>query len=398
MNWIKNISLKNVHFYLVMLLISIMLTLSFAEVTSRILWPKTMGKPGFAVPDPQRFYILAKNYEGWFQGHPVETNNFRMRDNKDYKVEKKANTFRILLLGDSVTFGDGNRLEATYPYQLENMLKSWEPKVDWQVWNAGVPGYDAVTELRTLESIGPIYEPDLVIVGTYQNDIYSRDFKYRKNAKSTWLYKFRSFLIEKTYLYHQVKRMINVDMSSAVKSKFIFSAFGSKEREESLLRRAKSTPVDVSEFPLKHQTINRKSAPMPESDWHPMKNGGAEQVEYKSFEKANSEFQSLHNSGRWDILFFLNIAPDISSDGSKFINGNQNSINKYMLDILGKEGFPVLSSYEAFWSYSPSEVPEAGAHALATANKVKASLLLEYLKNKFMQSGECLIGNTSCSE
>ena len=55
--------------------------LVLAEVTSKILWPKTIGKPGFAIPDPQRFYVLKKNYKGWFQGQPVEINNFGMRDN-----------------------------------------------------------------------------------------------------------------------------------------------------------------------------------------------------------------------------------------------------------------------------------------------------------------------------
>ena len=371
--------------------------LILAEITSRVLWPKTMGTPGFAVPDPQRFYVLNKNYKGWFQGHPTEINNFGMRHKINYKVGKDENTFRILILGDSVTFGDGNRLETTYPYQLEGMLKSWEPKVDWQVWNGGVPGYDAVTELRTLEEIGPIYNPDLVIVGTYQNDLYSRDFDYRKNSEASWLFKFRSLLIEHTYIYHQIKRMINVDMSSSIKNKFIFTAFGGREREKALFTKSLSTPDDVSKFKLKHQTINRKLAAIPEYSWHPMENGGASEIQYQSFEKANLELQNLHNSGKWDILFFLNIAPDISEDGTSFINGEQNSINQYMLDILSKGGVPVISSYEAFWSYSPYEVPEAGAHALGAANKVKASILLDHLKYKFNKSGDCLIGKITCS-
>ena len=73
-------------------------------------------------------------------------------------------------------------------------------------------------------------------------------------------------------------------------------------------------------------------------------------------------------------------------------------MNQYFLDLLGKDGVPVVSSYDAFWSYSPTEVPGAGGHSSATANKVKASILLDHLKNKFKQSGECIIGNISCSE
>ena len=402
MSWIKNKFFKYIYFYLSTLLFSLVLTLVFAEVTARVLWPTTWGVPAFAVPDPQRFYVLAKNYKGWWQDQPVQTNNFRMRDNRDYKVEKEANTFRILLLGDSVTFGDGNRLEETWSYQLENMLKSWEPNVDWQVWNGGVPGYDAVTELRTLKAIGPIYNPDLVIIGTFENDVISRDFNYRENAEATWMYRLRSFFIRNTYLYHQVKRILNVDMGTSINSKFIFSAFGSRKREELLLGKGETKPVDVSKFKLKHQTVNRKSAAIPESEYHPSKNGilGAPPTDegYKSFEKANVELQNFHKSGRWDILFFINIAPDISSDGKEFVNGLRNGMNQYFLDLLGKDGVPVVSSYDAFWSYSPTEVPGAGSHSLANANKVKASILLDHLKNKFKQSGECIIGNISCSE
>ena len=405
MSWIKNKFFKNIHFYLITLLFSVVLTLVFAEIAARVLWPTTWGVPAFAVPDPQRFYVLAKNYKGWWQDQPVQTNNFRMRDNRDYKVEKEANTFRILLLGDSVTFGDGNRLEETWAYQLENMLKSWEPNVDWQVWNAGVPGYDAVTELRTLKAIGPIYNPDLVIIGTYENDVMSRIFNYRENAKATWLYELRSFLVKNSYLYHQLKRALNVAADSnrkAIIGKFIFSAFGDQEREQRLLGPGYTMPVDVSKFKLKHQTVNRKSAAIPESEYHPSKNGilGVPPTDerYKSFEKANVELQNFHKSGRWDILFFINIAPDISSDGKEFVNGIHNGMNQYFLDLLGKDGVPVVSSYDAFWSYSPTEVPGAGDHSLATANKVKASILLDHLKNKFKQSGECIIGNISCSE
>ena len=406
MSWIKNKFFKNIHFYLLTLLFSIVLTLVFAEVTARVLWPTTWGVPGFVVPDPQRFYVLAKNYKGWWQDQPVQTNNFRMRDNRDYKVEKEANTFRILLLGDSVTFGDGNRLEETWAYQLENMLKSWQPNVDWQVWNGGVPGYDAVTELRTLKAIGPLYNPDLVIIGTYENDIMSRKFDYRENAKATWLYELRSFLVKNSYLYHQVKRILNVDMSKAGNSKFVFSPFGSREREQALLGPGDTMPVDVSKFELKHETVNQKSVPMPEFEYDPSINyfdyfshGGIDAGQIKSFKKAIEELQNFHTSGRWDILFFINIAPDIAfSRQSEFVNGIHNSMNKYFVDLLGKDGVPVVSSYDAFWSYSPSEVPGAGGHSLANANKVKASILLDHLKNKFKQSGECIIGNISCSE
>ena len=395
---------------LLMILLSFILTLCVAEIIARLLWPTSWGVPAFAVPDPQRFYVLAKNYEGWWSGQPVKTNNFAMRDDRDYKIEKDENTFRILVLGDSVTFGNNVRFEETWTYQFENMLKSWEPSVDWQVWNAGVPGYDAVTVLRTLKSIGPIYNPNMVIFGVYENDIQSRLFSYRENAKATWMYKFRSFLVKNSYFYHQVKRIFNVGTNRNLNSfldKFIFSAIGDRIREQALLKPSETKIIDVSKFELKHNTENRKMPPEPELEYDPLVSAVFYHYEevpnmsidrLDSFKRAIKELQALHSAGIWEILFFLNIAPDISPDGKEFVNGVHNSVNKYFMDILNNDESPVISSYDAIWSYSPLEVPEAGGHSLAAANKVKASLLLSYFVEKFEDSLGCLKGNILCNE
>src|SRR5439155_5599961 len=81
------------------------------------------------------------------------------------------NTFRILVLGDSVTFGHGSVYEHTYPYLLEQRLKAWNPKIDWQVWNAAVPGYNTSQELAQLLEVGDRFKPDLVVVGFFENDL-----------------------------------------------------------------------------------------------------------------------------------------------------------------------------------------------------------------------------------
>src|SRR5262249_45066251 len=75
------------------------------------------------------------------------------------------------VLGDSVTFGHGSVYEHTYPYLTEQMLRRWRPDVDWQVWNAGVPGYNTSQELAQLLDVGLRFQPDLVVVGFYENDV-----------------------------------------------------------------------------------------------------------------------------------------------------------------------------------------------------------------------------------
>ena len=106
---------------------------------------------------------------------PAHVNALGFRDNRDYDVAKPPGTFRILVLGDSVTFGHGTLFETTYPYLLEQRLKSWRPSTNWQVWNLGVPGYNTGQELSLLKQVGPRYQPDLVVVGFYPNDMTNNE-------------------------------------------------------------------------------------------------------------------------------------------------------------------------------------------------------------------------------
>jgi hypothetical protein len=75
------------------------------EVFVRLSWDESRGTPGFFVSDPVRGQRLAANYHGWFAGVPAQTNALGFRDSRNYSLEKARNTFRILVLGDSVRFG-----------------------------------------------------------------------------------------------------------------------------------------------------------------------------------------------------------------------------------------------------------------------------------------------------
>jgi hypothetical protein len=86
-------------------------------------------------------------------------------------LAKDRRTFRLLFLGDSVTFGHGSVYEHSYPYLLEQRLRAWRADVDWQVWNAAVPGYNTSQELAHLLEVGPKFQPDLVVVGFFENDV-----------------------------------------------------------------------------------------------------------------------------------------------------------------------------------------------------------------------------------
>jgi hypothetical protein len=50
-------------------------------------------------------------------------------------------------------------------------LEAWRPDIDWQVWNAAVPGYNTSQELAYLLEVGDRFQPDLVVVGFFDNDL-----------------------------------------------------------------------------------------------------------------------------------------------------------------------------------------------------------------------------------
>lgn len=98
-------------------------------------------------------------------------NSLGFRDDEMQK-EKNENQFRILAVGDSVTFGFGIEAEDRYTDKLEEMLNNQlRGTTQYQVINTGVGGWSLYNEAAFLKSRGMELEPDLVIVGFCYNDV-----------------------------------------------------------------------------------------------------------------------------------------------------------------------------------------------------------------------------------
>jgi lysophospholipase L1-like esterase len=82
---------------------------------------------------------------------------------------KQAGEKRLLVLGDSVTFGAKVRTDQAYPARLEQGLRT--AGYDWRVLNGGVSGYDPAQEADWLEEFGWRLEPDVVGVAFCRNDV-----------------------------------------------------------------------------------------------------------------------------------------------------------------------------------------------------------------------------------
>lgn len=102
--------------------------------------------------------------------HRLTTNSVGFRGGKEYALVKPAGTYRIIVLGDSVTLGHGVGDDETFSALLEQELARAGPT---EVLNMGVSGFGTAEELTQLRQVGLAYEPDLVILGYFPNDPYN---------------------------------------------------------------------------------------------------------------------------------------------------------------------------------------------------------------------------------
>lgn len=117
-------------------------------------------------PNPDVKYELVPDASGYAWGTHIKINAGGYRGRMG---SASFAGFRIIVLGDSVTFGNFIPLKATYAYQMQEMLDKSVSK--YEVLNFGVGGYDVLQEVALLEYRGLTYKPDLVVVGFCLNDV-----------------------------------------------------------------------------------------------------------------------------------------------------------------------------------------------------------------------------------
>jgi lysophospholipase L1-like esterase len=114
------------------------------------------------------FYTFEKS-----EGYPpsprmVEPNVDGLRDVTRPR-ETRVGLRRIVVLGDSVTYGHGVEGDEAYPFLLEASLRASGHDVD--VFNMGLPGWSTRQERLAYERIARRYKPDVVILAVCLNDI-----------------------------------------------------------------------------------------------------------------------------------------------------------------------------------------------------------------------------------
>ena len=110
-------------------------------------------------------------------GKSLSSNARGLRGSRDYAYERSPGAPRILVLGDSFTFGEEVGDDETYAAQLERMLPGAE------VLNLGVHGYGHDQMLIYLQEEGVRYRPDVVLLGFLPDDMERNLLGFRDYAK-----------------------------------------------------------------------------------------------------------------------------------------------------------------------------------------------------------------------
>lgn len=195
------------------LTVTILLSLALVELSLRVLshirqnYDVEMWRYAndLKIPvDDERSHIHAQSKNAHIMGKEVQLNSHGLRD-REFSYEKPNNTFRIISIGDSYTFGFGADQDKTFSKLIEKKLNEQHPEKKYEVLNMGVGNYNAIQELAALKIQGLKYHPDHILWNFYINDAEETQ-KLKPSFLSTSLI---SMVYLKSFLYKMKASLIS---------------------------------------------------------------------------------------------------------------------------------------------------------------------------------------------
>lgn len=142
------------------------------------------------------------------------------RNDPNLTWEKPAGTTRIMIVGDSLTFGDGVKATETYPFQLEQRLNAQE-EGQFQIVNLGIMGLNTDQQALILSRQNPYFgepvltlNPDLVLLTFSADDIEGRPDPQERPGIRVLPQDVHQFLFNRSRLYALFHQSLNSLLSS----------------------------------------------------------------------------------------------------------------------------------------------------------------------------------------
>ncbi len=202
-----NIMKKELRTNIIITLISTLLVLTTAEIVMRYAWKM---KGWVERPIYQRSFNPYIRYELVpkikFGNININSDGFR---GPEYSLKKPANTFRIVMLGDSETFSIMLPYQDTVSAQLEDILNKNSRSLHYEVLNFGLEGYNTFQELEQLKAKGLKYGPDLIILNYVLNDPEPGEYYFDKSflTRHSALWRYFNVRIKKILIKRERKKL-----------------------------------------------------------------------------------------------------------------------------------------------------------------------------------------------
>jgi hypothetical protein len=170
-----------------LLLVSVLLFVGFAEVALRL--------TGVGAPQPTGYAPIDTKRKGM-----APTNGLGYRDD-DHPIPKPPGVKRLLSLGDSFAWGASVEVDDTYERRVERALRRQRPQENWEAIQLALPGMNTVEQASQLVEEGFAYGPDVVVLGFVLNDSEDENAAEARRA--------RDWVEEKKERKSKVRRFLN---------------------------------------------------------------------------------------------------------------------------------------------------------------------------------------------
>ena len=233
--------------YLAIIYVVFLLLLLSIELIARFALPRVNSLEMFVSTPQQRMQVATEQQSGIFEGDPLLL--WRLKPNLDHAiwdftvlstnaqgfranyptVAKPAGTFRIVCLGDSVTFGyrvppvwpdkpkDYDPEWLPFPMLLEKELAKANPNRKIEVFPMAVPGYTSHQGLTWLRRDIEHLEPDMVIASFGWNDASASDLPDREAIDTRWLPVTIRWLIDHSQAFAHATRWLRSKQAPPIK-------------------------------------------------------------------------------------------------------------------------------------------------------------------------------------
>jgi lysophospholipase L1-like esterase len=142
----------------------------FSQVNSLVI-PSDNNQIGYTLKLGFQGALIPRHHEE--PGVVYHINSLGLRGEEP---QQKSNMRKIIVVGDSMTFGLGLEEHEVYPYLLKQNLNAWASQnnsaVYYEVYNCGVPGYNAEQEYHFGKMMVAQIQPDMILWQYYFNDSF----------------------------------------------------------------------------------------------------------------------------------------------------------------------------------------------------------------------------------